>query len=253
LNVGITPVTLPNVMVQIYGTAYNAALQLNNQNMASTGSVDYIGTADVGTNSNNYIDLGINNSTYTDSSYSSMGALDGYLYVNGSSSTSTDGNLIIGTASSGGNVIIIAGGTTSANIICRLNKSYIDVLRDLRVTGNVIISNTATCGTVTYGKQVLSPNYITVTTSALAVQLSNISSMNTLLTAPSTATVTITMPQNPVNGQLCGFVNASSNATTYASAAANPTLIPTFAGATAIGKSFRYCYNSGLTSWIAAA
>jgi len=123
LNVGSNPILLSNTIAQFSGSDPLFS-QINNQNFNANGSADYIATADIGTNSNNYVDLGINNSQFSPGNqYSSMKPLDGYLYVHGSSDTSSDGNLIIGTASTGANVYFIAGNTTAQNIIMTLTKS----------------------------------------------------------------------------------------------------------------------------------
>ena len=83
LNVGGNPVLFPNTIAQFSGNSITY-LQVNNQNFSGPGSSDYIATADIGTNSNNYIDLGINNSGFNDPNFSAMSPLDGYLYAHGS-------------------------------------------------------------------------------------------------------------------------------------------------------------------------
>ena len=99
-------------------------LQVNNQNFNSTGSGDYVITADTGTNMVGYIDLGINNSQFNGGTlFSSMNPYDGYLYVHGPSDIGTSGNLIIGTASSGANVVFVVGNTQSQNIVATLTKT----------------------------------------------------------------------------------------------------------------------------------
>ena len=139
LNVGANPVLLHDVSAQFSGNNADY-LQINNQNFASSGSVDYIGTADIGSDANNYIDFGINNSTYSDPLYSSSKALDGYLYVHGSTDQSYTGNLVLGTSSSHANVVLIAGGTTSSNVVGRISSSVFDLLKDVRVTGNTSVT-----------------------------------------------------------------------------------------------------------------
>lgn len=136
LNVGQNPIVLSGVAGQFSGdeTPY---LQINLQNTNENGSGDYVVTADVGSDANNFIDLGINSSGYSDVLYSSMKALDGYLYVHGSLNNSYNGNLIIGTASSNSSIVLIAGGTTSSDIVGKINKSNFSLLKDVNVTGNI--------------------------------------------------------------------------------------------------------------------
>jgi hypothetical protein len=136
LNVGQNPVILEGVSGQFTGDDASF-LQINLQNTNEDGSGDYIATADIGTDANNYIDLGINGSNFSDSAYSAMNALDGYLYTHGSLNSSYNGNLIIGTASSSANIVLIAGGTTSSNIVGRISKTKFDLLKDVNVTGNI--------------------------------------------------------------------------------------------------------------------
>jgi hypothetical protein len=121
LKVGEEDITFPNTIAQFKssGTPY---LQVNLQNTDGDSSGDYVVTADIGTNANNYIDMGMNGSTFSDPAYSAMKALDGYLYVSGSLNQSADGNLIIGTASANANVSFIAGGTTTSNVVAEMSK-----------------------------------------------------------------------------------------------------------------------------------
>lgn len=121
LKVGNEDILFPNIIAQFAGSG-TPFLQVNLQNIDGGSSGDHVITADIGTNSNNYIDMGINGSLFSDPAYSSMKALDGYLYVAGSTSSSANGNLIIGTASANANVSFIAGGTTTANIIAEISK-----------------------------------------------------------------------------------------------------------------------------------
>lgn len=130
LNVGNNVVVFPNTIAQFSGNSITY-LQMNMQNFNSAGSGDFIVTADTGTNANSFIDLGINNSTYNDSDYSSMKPYDGYLYVHGPSDASASGNLILGTAAANANVSFIIGGTTSDNVIAKLTKTALELQRQI--------------------------------------------------------------------------------------------------------------------------
>lgn len=135
LNVGNNQILFPNTIAQFAGNS-DSYLQVNIQNFKSNGSADVVLTSDIGTNGNNYIDLGINNSTFNDPNYSSMSGLDGYLYVQGPNGFSNTGNLIIGTASYGANVVFVAGGTTNNDIVAVFNEDYLKVYEPFTV--NVI-------------------------------------------------------------------------------------------------------------------
>lgn len=79
-----------------YNSPQYAQLQIQNKNntIDSSASVDFIASTDTGTDSSEYIDVGINNSGFaTDGLW---GPKDGYIYVHGPVSGS-GGNLVIGT------------------------------------------------------------------------------------------------------------------------------------------------------------
>jgi hypothetical protein len=113
LNVGDNPVTLPNVVAQFAGDS-EAYLQVNLLNSVANGSADYVVTADVGTDTTHYIDLGINNSNYATS------ALDGYLVVSGNGIGDPGGNLMIGSITSGKQIEFVIGGFEQANVVARM-------------------------------------------------------------------------------------------------------------------------------------
>ena len=119
LNVGTpTPDVFPGLLAQFIAntTPYG---QVNLQNINANGTMDVVITADTGTDSNNYIDLGIQNSTAYDSvNASAYYPLDGYLYVQGLANTK-GGNLIVGTASSNTHIKFVVGGSNNANTVAR--------------------------------------------------------------------------------------------------------------------------------------
>lgn len=112
-----SPATIPNKKLLIHDTI-NSYMQLGIQNLSdgTSASSDLVITADTGTDTTNYIDMGINNSTYNDTNYSAMAALDGYFY-------SASSNLCIGTATTGKHLDIIAGGTTTADVVATFEES----------------------------------------------------------------------------------------------------------------------------------
>ncbi len=121
LKVGLPDIIFPNVIAQFAGSG-DPYLQINAQNTDANNSIDYVATADIGTDANNYIDMGMNNSQFEDEEFSAHSALDGYLYVHGSVNSSSDGNLIIGTASAGANVVFAVGGQRSANVVATFSR-----------------------------------------------------------------------------------------------------------------------------------
>jgi hypothetical protein len=123
LNVGANPVTLSNTSAQFSGSDPQF-LQINNQNFNSTGSVDYIATADLGTQLGGFIDLGINNSQWNAVAQlqTSQFPYDGYLIVDGPG-TGPQGNLVIGTANPSTNVVFAVGGYQANNIVAKMTAT----------------------------------------------------------------------------------------------------------------------------------
>ena len=112
-------------------------LQTNLQNFNGSGSSDYIATADIGTNINNYIDLGINGSGDYDSVNSSAYyPLDGYVYAQGNTANPIGGNLIIGTATTGTHIKFTIGGQNNANTVARFYSNGAAVF-----SGNVVVQS----------------------------------------------------------------------------------------------------------------
>jgi hypothetical protein len=127
---GITPLTLSNNPLSVVGSG-NSYLQLNIQNRSTgtTATADLVITANNGTDTSNYINLGINNSGYNDPTFSNGTGFDGYLFVNG-------GNLDIGTQTTNTFIEFHAGGTTQDKTIARIDSSGINLL-----TGTYRINN----------------------------------------------------------------------------------------------------------------
>jgi hypothetical protein len=135
-------------------SSYYTQINIQNLGSGSQTSADVVATANDGTDSTYYIDMGINSSTYNDASFTIGAAHDGYLYVNG-------GNISLGTQSSGKAIVFHTDGTLAAN-----QAGYIiggrwvvggndDTTNKLQVTGtakfnsNVTVANLTTSGNLT--------------------------------------------------------------------------------------------------------
>lgn len=118
LIVGNNHTLLANVVAQFTGNS-EIYSQVNTENINPIGSADFVVTADDGTETDYYLDMGLNNSTYSDPAYSATKAHDGYLYV--AASGAGKGNLAIGTTNSTGRVNFVVGGLETENIV-----GYID-------------------------------------------------------------------------------------------------------------------------------
>jgi hypothetical protein len=137
---GITPLNLPNNPLSIVGSGNNY-LQLNIQNRGTgnNASADLVITANNGTDSTNFINLGINNSGYNDPAFTNGTGFDGYLFIDG-------GDLDIGTRTSGKAIEFHAGGATQADTIARISSSGLNIVSGgLQISGiSVIPSSYAT-------------------------------------------------------------------------------------------------------------
>jgi len=157
LIVGTGGVLLPNTVTQFTGFA-GGYVQVNEQNLSNTGSADYIVTADIGTDLNYYIDMGITNSQYNNTSpYNSLSTsiepLSGYLYVQGNYANNAQGNLVIGTVNAGTETRFIAGGSKTANVIFKINSTAVTITN----TANLVV-NTITTPKGTNANLVIDPD-----------------------------------------------------------------------------------------------
>jgi hypothetical protein len=130
-----TSVVLPHLVAQF---ASNSAtyIQVNSQNINPAGSADYVITADNGSDSDYFLDLGLKGSQSNDQL---LTAYDGYLTVQGSTIGQAGGNLIIGTTSSfpGLETKFVAGGYANNNIVMKLGTYGANVVGNLTVTGTI--------------------------------------------------------------------------------------------------------------------
>lgn len=156
INVQIGYTGSINSMAHFHGNQ-NSYVQvvMNNVNNGTRSSSDFVAENDIGDETSNFVDLGINSSTYNDPAYSAMGAGDSYLYA-------ANNDLAIGTASTG-ELRFFTGGTTSGQIRATVDAG-----------GNVGIGNTApnaklqVTGTANIsGLTTLSGNLVLSTTSAI--------------------------------------------------------------------------------------
>jgi hypothetical protein len=106
-----TPVALASSDINATGNVNNYySIDVRNASNGVLASSDFIATADTGTDTTHYVDMGINGSGYSQATWTINGALDGYLY-------SIDTGLAVGTAAASKNLVLFAGGTLAANAI----------------------------------------------------------------------------------------------------------------------------------------
>jgi hypothetical protein len=116
---------LPNTMYQGTGSSYEY-VQNNIQNLNNEGSADYIVTADNGTDSTGYIDMGMAGGAYTYDGFHKPN--DGYLLVTGQTGVGF-GNLWIGTGTADttsaniGGIYLHIGAVETSNIVGYITRS----------------------------------------------------------------------------------------------------------------------------------
>jgi hypothetical protein len=144
---GFITTILNNNPLSVVGSG-NSYIQLNIQNRATgtDASADLVITANNGTDNSNFINLGINNSGYSNATFTNGSGFDGYLFING-------GDLDIGTQTTGKVIEFHVGGTTIDKTIARINSSGLNM-----VSGFVLQSLNAnvTAGTDGQGQGVAS-------------------------------------------------------------------------------------------------
>ena len=158
---------------------------IKNHNSGTNASSDFIASNDIGDDTQNFIDLGINSSNYNNPDYSITQANDGYLFVEG-------GNLAIGTASPSKTIVFHTGGTTSSNLRAEINDNGIDVVGGVYASNfnNVTITQPANNAVLTLG----SNSIFTIANSATIT-------FNQSITFPSnTGTSTYVLASNGVGG-----------------------------------------------------
>ena len=121
-EVGAVPTPSLSYCIADFTNNVNGYSQVNIRN-ASTGanaSGDLVITTDNGTDTTNYIDLGINNTSFTNPTWTVNGPLDGYLY-------SSNTNFSIGVAFTNRYLSFFAGGTLAANEKMRVNDTGVGI------------------------------------------------------------------------------------------------------------------------------
>lgn len=125
-------------------------LTIQNKSTGADATVDFVATADNGSDSVNYLDMGIINSGYDNATpTNSLGnivfAADSYMYAQGNTSNASQsgGNLAIGTTVPGKNVKIFAGGVDNTAIVANIANTGVSITGNLSVTGNATITGTS--------------------------------------------------------------------------------------------------------------
>ena len=183
-----------------------AQVQIQNLSTGSLASSDFIATANNGTDSTHYIDVGINNSSYNTSTWTMSGANDGYIYVN-------QGHLTVGTDSAGKTVKVHVGGTLSSNVATTFNSANTNATTTASGT-LVVAGGIGASGSVYLGNNLRVVNTVTAVNGYWANTTQVVDSLGNWVGNPInmtfTATVAETAPNTPIAGQLWWDSSTSS-------------------------------------------
>jgi hypothetical protein len=160
-----------NANLQLGGTQNNYfQFAMQNLSPGSAATTDLVAFADTGTNSYNFIDMGITSSTYLQSGYGLTQANDGYIYMQGNIA-GTSGNLVISTYNPR-DIIFSTGGGDYGNEIARFsNSSAAFIVKS--TTNNTLTANTGALqvwggasiqGNTYHGSNLVTPNVSVITT-----------------------------------------------------------------------------------------
>lgn len=155
-----------NVIVGKGNTNSYAQLNIQNSNSGSSASSDVVATANNGTELVNYIDMGINSSTYSSGTITG-GANNAYLY-------STGNDFVVGNATASKNLIFFTGGTATGNERMRITSG-----------GNVGVGTTSVNSTL----DVNGSTGFAIATTTTSLTLG--SSHHTLIVTGGTPTITL--------------------------------------------------------------
>jgi hypothetical protein len=126
-----TGYNFPNASIQAFDNV-NSYAQIVQRNISpgTAASTDFVSTADNGSDTAFYIDMGINSSNFdntnpVNSLSTSTNANDAYLYTQGnlSNTSAPGGNLTIGTNTPGRTVKFIAGGGAASDIVATFSNT----------------------------------------------------------------------------------------------------------------------------------
>ena len=179
---------LPTTVLQLSGNVDTyAQVNFQNINNGSSASTDYVATADNGSDTDGYVNVGINSSTFSDPSLPHFGPNDGYLLHHGVGQV---GNLLIVNHTEGLNsgISFAVGGSDLGNVKAAFTHF-----------GQIIFANTASVDQYSGALQVLGGVGIAGNLHAVAINGTPIGN-----TVPSTGAFT----SLTVNG--AAFTNVSS-------------------------------------------
>jgi len=138
-----TSLTLNDPMA-FFTNNVNSYTQVGLQNTSSgaEASADLVITADNGTDTTHYIDMGIASSGYNYPDYSLTGANDAYILVEG-------GDLALNAGTGGKGIVFAAGGFQITDKVGKWDETKLEVNNDFKVDGNTTLVGTLNAGDTT--------------------------------------------------------------------------------------------------------
>ena len=242
--VGYTP--LPVTVAQ-FTADYNDYVQNNFQNLNNgvTASTEWVATADNGNDTNNYIDMGIASSQWNGAQSNSVGTAaeinDSWIYVQGNTSNSVGGNLIVGTIKDGKAIKFLAGSNGASSIVAQFNAGGLVLSTGKAITfpdGTQQTSAVSSSGTVvleTLHVTNVSATNITINGQSITAGVTRITAGTGTQVSTSTGALTIwvdtfntgTLVTQAVTALSIPYANVSGtpNLSSYATTASVNTLI----------------------------
>jgi hypothetical protein len=120
LFIGTPTITASSPLAVEHNVDGYVQYSMQNTSAGVSASSDFVATADNGTESTNYIDVGINSSGYADPAFSMVGPLDGYIY-------SVGGHIGVGTQTAGKEIKFHTGGTSADKLRLRVHDHGIAI------------------------------------------------------------------------------------------------------------------------------
>jgi len=193
-----------NVVAQFAGNA-NSYSQINFENTSNgtSASTDYIATADNGTDTTYYLDMGINSSNFNDQvNYPGFGPNDSYVHNHG-------GNLILNPESAGKVIKFMVGGTANTNVTANVTSTGVNVTGTVVATGNITGGNLITAGLVSATGNITSSANVV---GANVIASANLVSVGAAVSGNITGGNLLTAGQVSATGNITGGnVNATAN------------------------------------------
>jgi hypothetical protein len=164
VGTGVTTyTTFGAALAELYANVNSfAQLYAQNLNGGSAASTDIVAYNDLGDGTNNFVDMGISSSNYSDATYPIFTAGSGYVYNNG-------GEMIIGSQTD--DVLLFAGGVATTDWALRIDKTS----KLITTKAGVSVGSTlAVTGAATFGSTVaLSANPTTALQAATKQYVDN--------------------------------------------------------------------------------